>query len=114
MDSILIFDYIEELVDSGMTDIGIDLKAVTVNTFQRITGLNNTALSEKYMENAWEAVRDIRNYLREKVSLRVGVPYNQDLITFEKIEKIGKSAIPPGITCSVEVAGCTGYKTRFL
>ena len=34
--SLLTADYIDELVESGMTDIGIDLKAVEVGTFQRL------------------------------------------------------------------------------
>ncbi len=106
--SVLMFDYIDELVESGMTDIGIDLKGVMVDTFQRITGLNNRALSPKYLENAWAAVRYIRNYHREKVFLGVGVPYNQDLITFEEIEKIGKrlADIDPSVqVCVLDYRG---------
>jgi len=56
------FDYIDERVASGMVDIGIDLKAVTVGTLQRITGLNAGALAKTYMENYEEAVRYLRKY----------------------------------------------------
>lgn len=101
--SILMFDYIDELVDSGMTDIGIDLKAVTVGTFQRITGLDDSALSKKYMENAWEAVRYVRKYYGGLVFLGVGIPYNKDLISFAEIEKMGKrlADIDPGVQVCV-------------
>jgi pyruvate formate lyase activating enzyme len=40
-----------------MTDIGIDLKALRVSTFQEITGLVDEALARRYMETAWKAVK---------------------------------------------------------
>jgi len=43
--SILTEDYIDELVDAGMTDIGIDLKALKNETFMRITGLKDERLA---------------------------------------------------------------------
>ncbi len=106
--SILMFDYIDELVDSGMTDIGIDIKAVTVGTFKRITGLNDGAVSKAYMENAWEAVRYLRNHYSGLVFLGVGIPYNKDLITLEEIEKIGRrlADIDPGVqVCVLDYRG---------
>jgi pyruvate formate lyase activating enzyme len=101
--SVLMLDYIDELVDAGMTDIGIDLKAETVDTFQRVTGLNDSALSKKYMKNSWEAVRYVRKYFGGVVFLGVGVPYNKNLISLDEIEKIGKrlAAIDPGVQVCV-------------
>lgn len=54
--SLLTEDYIDELVDAGMTDIGIDLKAFNTDTFMKITGLEDSNLAGKYKEIAWAAV----------------------------------------------------------
>jgi len=87
--SILTEDYIDELVGAGMTDIGIDLKALRLSTFQKITGLAKGDLAEKYMETAWQAVK----YLHKKhpqVFLGIGIPYNRDLIGMEEIVEMGR------------------------
>ncbi|MCJ7444875.1 MAG: radical SAM protein [Methanotrichaceae archaeon] len=50
--SILTSDYLNELVDSGMTDIGIDLKALRLQTFLDITGLEDKNLAERCLQTA--------------------------------------------------------------
>lgn len=65
--------YIDELIDSGMNRIGIDLKGINVKTFQNITGVSVHQLAVKYLENSWNAVKYIAdNYkmdygLEEKI-----------------------------------------------
>jgi pyruvate formate lyase activating enzyme len=50
-------DYIDELVlEAGVTDIGVEPKAVQVPTFQRVTGVADTELAGRYLETAWQAV----------------------------------------------------------
>ncbi|MCE8425493.1 MAG: hypothetical protein J5U17_06915, partial [Candidatus Methanoperedens sp.] len=39
--SILTPDYLDELVEAVMTDIGIDLKSLELDTFSHITEVNN-------------------------------------------------------------------------
>ena len=47
-------DYIDELVlEAGVTDMGVEPKAVQVTTFQRITGVTDAALAERYLDTAW-------------------------------------------------------------
>ncbi len=85
--SLLTEDYLDELVAAGMTDAGIDLKGIKLETFQRITGVKKH--SELYLENAWNAVR----YLIEKfpnVFVGIGIPYNKTLISKEEIQEIGQ------------------------
>lgn len=87
--SILTEDYLYELAEAGMTDIGIDLKALRVSTFQEITGLVDEALARRYMETAWQAVE----YLQEnhpQVFLGIGIPYNKDLTSLEEIGEMGR------------------------
>ncbi len=58
--------YIDDLVESGMNRIGIDLKGINVKTFQHITGINDHQLASRYLENSWNAVKYIAdNYKME-------------------------------------------------
>jgi pyruvate formate lyase activating enzyme len=87
--SILTSDYLDELVEAGMTDIGIDLKSLELDTFSHITGVKNKELAKKYLETAWNAVKYLMDNYPEKVFLGVGIPYNKDLISLDEIQKMG-------------------------
>ena len=101
--SLLTPDYIDELVEAGMTDIGIDLKGIEVNTFQRITGLKDSSLAQICMDNAWAAVGYIRDHYKDSIFLGIGIPYNKNLISLEEVEKMGKRicAIDPDVQVCV-------------
>ncbi|MBS7655525.1 radical SAM protein [Candidatus Bathyarchaeota archaeon] len=87
--TILTKDYIDELIEAGVTDIGPDLKGLCLETFMKITGLKNRELAEKYHQTAWEAVKYIVDKYKGRVFIGVGIPYNKELISIEEIEKIG-------------------------
>ena len=87
--SILTPDYIDELVEAGMSDIGIDLKALRTGTFMEICGLVDEPLAEKYLQTAWQAVRHVHdNY--PQVFLGVGIPYNNLLVSLDEIIAMGE------------------------
>ncbi|MFH1322564.1 MAG: radical SAM protein [Methanobacteriota archaeon] len=88
--SILTPDYLDELVEAGMTDIGIDLKSLELDTFSYITGVMNRELARNYLETAWNAVKYMVDNYSEKVFMGVGIPYNKYLISLEEIEKMGE------------------------
>lgn len=88
--TLLTEDYIDELVDAGMTDIGPDLKGLRPATFMRITGLHEEELAEEYRKTSWSAVKYIVDNYKEKVFIGVGVPYSRDLISLEEIAEIGE------------------------
>ncbi|MDY6966664.1 MAG: radical SAM protein, partial [Halobacteriota archaeon] len=46
--SILTCDYIDDLIEAGTTDIGIDLKSLDITTFIKITGVEDKVLAMKY------------------------------------------------------------------
>jgi pyruvate formate lyase activating enzyme len=72
--SILTGDYLDEQVEAGMTDIGIDLKSLELDTFSRMTGVDDKDLARKYLDTAWNAVKYlIDNYLLEEASLPTGM-----------------------------------------
>ncbi|MEM2136632.1 MAG: radical SAM protein [Candidatus Methanomethylicia archaeon] len=87
--TILTSDYIDELVEVGMTDIGPDLKGLKIETFMNITGLNDRNLAEKYLKTSWDAFKYIINKYYGKIFIGVGIPYNKDLISMEEMVKIG-------------------------
>jgi pyruvate formate lyase activating enzyme len=87
--SILTGEYLDGLVEAGMTDIGIDLKAARLPTFMSITGLEDPSLAERYMETAWMAVEHL---LRKcpQVFVGIGIPYNRRLTTLDEVEEMGE------------------------
>lgn len=113
--SLLNKDYIDELVDAGLTDIGIDLKGLHLDTFMRITGLKDKEMAQKCKENAWDAVKYITHNYRGKVFIGIGIPYNKELISEEEIYILGRelSNIEPSIQTSI-VGYMPEYRSRNL
>jgi pyruvate formate lyase activating enzyme len=84
-------DYLDELIlDAGITDIGIEPKGPSVETFMRISGIQDPALAGRYLETAWEAIAYVVERYRDKVFLGVGMPYNHDLVSFDEVEAFGR------------------------
>ena len=76
--SLLTKDYIDELVNAGITDIGPDLKSHDEVIFSKITGITDMELVKTYMNNAWSAVKYIVDrYYPDDVFMGVGLPYNK-------------------------------------
>lgn len=87
--SILTEDYLDELVQVGMNDIGIDLKALKLTTFMGITGLDDDALAGKYLETSWKAVKHLHDN-HPQIFLGIGIPYNSKLISLKEVEEMGR------------------------
>jgi pyruvate formate lyase activating enzyme len=84
-------DYVDELVlEAGVTDIGIEPKAVRAATFQRITGIADVALAKRYLDTAWQAVEYMAATYAERVFLGVGMPYNRELVGLDEVEAFGR------------------------
>ncbi len=88
--SILTGNYLDELVEAGMTDIGIDLKSLELDTFSSITGVDDRDLARKYLDIAWNAMKYLTDNYTDRVFLGIGIPYNKDLISLEEVRKMGK------------------------
>jgi len=104
--SLLTRDFIQELLDAGMTDIGIDLKALHPETFERITGVKEP----RYLENAWQAARYLAD--QEEVFLGLGIPYNRSLISLEEIIEMGEKIAEFGADIQVCVLDYRGEFRR--
>ncbi len=90
--TLLTQDYIDELVEVGVTDIGADLKALDLDTFQLITGISDKNLARKYLETSWRAVKYIvDNYYPDEIFLGIGIPYNRAFYpSIEKLYRFGE------------------------
>ena len=101
--SILTKDYIDELVEAGMTDVGPDLKGLYLESFVRITGVKDQKLAERYNTTAWNAVRYLIEKYKDRVFTGVGIPYNRKLISIQELGVMGEklSEIDPEIQVCV-------------
>ena len=101
--SILTEDYIDELVEAGMTDVGPDLKGFNLDTFVRITRVEDQRLAERYRDTAWNAVKYLVDKYKERVFTGVGIPYNKKLVSLQEIGLMGEklSEIDPELQVCV-------------
>ncbi len=103
--SLLTKDYIDDLIDAGITDIGPDLKSHDLEIFSRIIGIDDRELVKIYMDRAWNAVKYISDqYYPDIVFMGVGLPYNKYFYrSFEQVHEWGVqlSQINPEIQVSV-------------
>ena len=88
--AILTKEYLDELIlEAGVTDVGIEPKGVHLETFMRITGIEDRALAERYQTTSWEAVKHVIDSHQDRVFFGVGLPYNKKLITLEEVHEFG-------------------------
>lgn len=96
--------YIDELVEAGVTDIGVEPKAVSLDTYMYITGLGDRGLASRFLETSWGAIKYIvDHYYPERVFLGVGLPYNSQLTSFEEALRFAErlQAINPEVQLCV-------------
>ncbi|RLI75306.1 radical SAM protein [Archaeoglobales archaeon] len=98
--SILTKDYIDELVRVGMTDIGIDVKGIELETFKIITGLDDDDIAELHLKAEWNALEYVVNNYSD-VFVGVGIPYNKEFMSLNEIRKIGEKIC--GINDEIQV-----------
>ena len=96
-------DYIDELVEAGCNNIGVEPKCVNIDTYMRITGIRDRDLASKYLETAWKAIEYINEYYGDKVYLGVGLVYNKELVSLDEIAEAGRriASINPKIQVTV-------------
>uniref|UniRef100_A0A7C3SMT0 Radical SAM protein n=1 Tax=Thermofilum pendens TaxID=2269 RepID=A0A7C3SMT0_THEPE len=96
-------EYIDELVEAGCNNIGVEPKCARVETYMRITGLRDRELALKYLETAWRAVEYIYDNYRDRVYLGVGLVYNKELVSFEEVVEAGERLASIGSDIQVTV-----------
>lgn len=101
--SILTRDYVDELVDAGCNNMGIEPKSGRLETYIKITGLTDTELARRYFENSWNILRYLVDEYSGKVYLGAGFAYNREWMTLEEVEEIGEriASIDPELQVTV-------------
>ncbi|OYT26230.1 MAG: radical SAM protein [Thermoprotei archaeon ex4572_64] len=96
-------DYIDELVEAGCNDFGVEPKCLHPDTYMRITGLNDRELAVKYLETSWKAIEYLYENYSGKVFLGIGVVYNNALVSLDEIAEVGRRivSIDPNIQVTV-------------
>lgn len=101
--TVLTPDYVDELVEAGCNNIGIEPKCVRTETYMRITGIRDRDLAEEYLRTAWRAVEYVYSKYQGKVYLGVGLVYNRGLVSLEEVAEAGDrvASIDPTIQVTV-------------
>ncbi|MEM1981341.1 MAG: radical SAM protein [Candidatus Hadarchaeales archaeon] len=87
--TVLTRDYIDELVEAGMTDIGVDLKGLELETFCRITGVEER-LARELQKTEWSAAEYLIKEYYPEVFVGIGIPYNPSFISLEEVGRMGE------------------------
>jgi pyruvate formate lyase activating enzyme len=89
--TVLTPEFVDGLVEAGVTDVGPDLKGLRTETFMRITGIIDKRLAGRYLENSWSITEYIvDSYFPELLFVGVGIPYNKCFMTLEEIREMGE------------------------
>lgn len=86
--SVLTPDYIDELVDAGITDISPDLKAFRIETFMKISGVRNRDLARQYMQTAWKAIEYLISKYSEQIFMAVSIPCHPRIHSRGELEEM--------------------------
>ena len=89
--SVLIPEYIDELVESGITDISPDLKATRLKTFMKVCGLNSEKRAKRYLETSWQAVRYLNATYSDQVFMAVSVPCHPRTHSMDELEETAQT-----------------------
>lgn len=81
--------YIDELVEVGCNNIGVEPKGNRVETFTKVTGIVDHELAERYLKTSWNAVKYLVDKYSDKVYVGVGVPYNSYFMSLSELAEIG-------------------------
>mgnify|MGYP000574840478 CR=1 FL=1 len=49
--------YVDELVEIGANNIGVEPKGLHLETFMDISGIGDRELAERYLKTSWEAAK---------------------------------------------------------
>ncbi|MBI4773939.1 MAG: radical SAM protein [Deltaproteobacteria bacterium] len=83
--SLLTNEYIDEIVQSGVSDISPDLKARRVDTFMKLCGIKSRETAKVFLETSWNAVRYLDERYREEVFMAVSLPYHPSIHSLDEL-----------------------------
>lgn len=91
--SLLSGEYIDELVEAGVTDISPDLKAYRLDTFMKASGISSAERARVYLENSWQAVRYVNENFREQIFMAVSLPCHPKIHSRAELEEMAAALV---------------------
>jgi pyruvate formate lyase activating enzyme len=91
--SLLSDEYIDELVEAGITDISPDLKAYQLDTFMKVCAIQSAERARVYLENSWQAVRYINDNFREQVFMAASLPCHPKIHSRAELEEMAAALV---------------------
>jgi pyruvate formate lyase activating enzyme len=95
--SLLSGEYIDELVEAGVTDISPDispdLKAYRLDTFMKACGISSAERARVYLDNSWRAVRYINDNFREQIFMAVSLPCHPKIHSRDELEEMAAALV---------------------
>jgi pyruvate formate lyase activating enzyme len=89
--SLLTPDYIDELVQAGITDISPDLKALHPESFMSLSGINAKETARQYLDTSWNALRYLNRAYRDRICTAVSLPYYPGIHSLPELEEAAKT-----------------------
>ena len=101
--TILSRDYVDELVEAGCNNIGIEPKAASLETYMKITGIKDEERARCFLENSWKILEYVVSSYSDKVYIGAGFAYNSAWMSLEEIAEIGDriASIDPALQVTV-------------
>jgi len=101
--TILTRSYVDELVEAGCNNIGIEPKAIRLETYMGITGIRDEELAKRYLENSWNILEYVVSSYSDRVYVGAGFAYNPAWMSLEEVAEIGDriASIDPRLQVTV-------------
>jgi pyruvate formate lyase activating enzyme len=91
--SLLTPDYVDELIQAGITDISPDIKALNLEPFMRLSGIHAPETARQYLAASWNAVRYLYQAHRGRVFTAVSLPYYPAIHSPRELEDIAGTLV---------------------
>jgi pyruvate formate lyase activating enzyme len=101
--SMLTPDYIDELVEAGITDLSPDFKALRLETFSKITGIYSKDEAQQYIQTVWRAICYTHVNYVDSVFMVVNIPCHPLIHSKSELEEmaVALAALGPEIPVSL-------------
>ena len=89
--SLLTSEYIDQLVEAGVTDISPDIKARHFDAFMKISGIKSSTRADAYLKTSWEAIRYLEAAHSKTVFMAVSFPCHPRIHSKAELYAMGQS-----------------------
>ena len=89
--SLLTSEYIDQLVEAGVTDISPDIKACHLDAFMKISGIDSSTQAAAYLKTSWEAIRYLDAAHSKTVFMAVSFPCHPRIHSETELYAMGQS-----------------------